>query len=97
MENETDFVVNSVQVAPECITKFNELKLGKSLKYIIFKLADDNKEIVVEDTSESKDWDEFRNKLVNAKSKNKMGKESKGPRYAVYDFEYDLASGEGSR
>jgi len=88
---------SGVQVAPECITKFNELKLGKSLKYIIFKLADDNKEIVVEDTSESKDWDEFRNKLVNAKSKNKMGKESKGPRYAVYDFEYDLASGEGSR
>jgi len=88
---------SGVQVAPECITKFNELKLGKSLKYIIFKLADDNKEIVVEDTSDSKDWDEFRNKLVNAKSKNKMGKESKGPRYAVYDFEYDLASGEGSR
>jgi hypothetical protein len=52
---------------------------------------------VVEDSSENKDWDEFRNKLVNATSKNKMGKVSKGPRYAVYDFEYDLASGEGSR
>jgi Cofilin/tropomyosin-type actin-binding protein len=95
--NNTDTVADSVQVAPECITKFNELKLGKSIKYIIFKLSDDNKEIVVEDTSDNKDWDEFRNKLVNAKSKNKMGKESKGPRYAVYDFEYDLASGEGSR
>jgi len=77
--------------------KFNELKLGKSIKYIIFKLSDDNKEIVVEDASENKDWDEFREKLVCAKSKNKMGKETKGPRYAVYDFEYDLASGEGSR
>jgi hypothetical protein len=52
---------------------------------------------VVEEASENKDWDEFREKLVNAKSKNKMGKETKGPRYAVYDFEYELASGEGSR
>jgi len=87
---------SGVQVAPECITKFNELKLGKSIKYIIYKLSDDNKEIVVEETSENKDWDEFRNKLVSAKSKVR-GKETKGPRYAVYDFEYDLASGEGSR
>jgi hypothetical protein len=87
----------SVQVAPECITKFNELKLGKTIKYIIFKLSDDNKEIVVEEASENKDWDTFREKLVTAKSKNKMGKETKGPRYAVYDFEYELASGEGSR
>jgi hypothetical protein len=52
---------------------------------------------VVEEASENKDWDTFREKLVTAKSKNKMGKETKGPRYAVYDFEYDLASGEGSR
>lgn len=52
---------------------------------------------MVEEASENKDWDEFREKLVNAKSKNKMGKETKGPRYAVYDFEYELASGEGSR
>jgi hypothetical protein len=87
----------SVQVAPECITKFNELKLGKTIKYIIFKLSDDNKEIVVEEASENKDWDTFREKLVTAKSKNKMGKETKGPRYAVYDFAYELASGEGSR
>src|SRR5438045_7274821 len=93
----TNVVAYSVPVAPECITKFNELKLGKSLKYIIYKLSDDNKEIVVEETSESKDWDEFREKLINAKSKNKLGKETRGPRYAVYDFEYDLASGEGSR
>jgi hypothetical protein len=52
---------------------------------------------VVEEASENKDWDTFREKLVTAKSKNKMGKETKGPRYAVYDFEYELASGEGSR
>jgi len=88
---------SGVSVSPECITKFNELKLGKSIKYIIYKLSDDAKEIVVEETSEQADWDAFREKLINAKSKNRAGKEVKGPRYAVYDFAYDLASGEGSR
>lgn len=87
----------SVQVSQECVSKFNELKLGKSIKYIIYKLSDDNKEIVVEDTSEDADWDGFREKLINAKSKTKSGALTKGPRYAVYDFAYDLSSGEGSR
>jgi Cofilin/tropomyosin-type actin-binding protein len=77
--------------------KYNGLKIGKTYKYIIFKLSDDNKSIVVEGASANDDWEEFREKLVNARSKNKMGKEGKGPRYAVYDFEYDLDSGEGSR
>lgn len=86
-----------VQVAPECITKFNELKLGKSLKYIIYALSDDYKSIIVEDTSSEADWDAFREKLINAKSKTKSGAMTKGPRYAVYDFNYDLASGEGQR
>lgn len=71
--------------------------MGKSIKYIVYKLSDDFKSIEVETTSEVADWDAFREHLVNAKTKNKMGKEGKGPRYAVYDFHYDLASGEGSR
>lgn len=81
-------------MSPECVSAFNELKLGKNTKYIIFKLSDDYKEIVVEEKSADKDWDNFREKLVNAKSTHR-GKESKGPRYAVYDFEYD--TGEGKR
>jgi hypothetical protein len=95
--NLADVDCNSVQVSPECISKFNELKLGKSVKYIIYKLSDDYKQIVVEEASENPDWDVFREKLINAKSKGMGGKEVKGPRYAVYDFSYDLASGEGSR
>lgn len=85
-----------VTIAPECITKYNELKLGKEIKYIIYKLSDDYKEIVVEDYSSDKDWETFQNKLLNAKASHK-GKEGKGPRYAVYDFEFELASGEGMR
>ncbi|KAK1761170.1 cofilin [Echria macrotheca] len=85
-------------VSPECITAYNDLKLNKKYKYVIFKLSDDNKEIVVDSTSEDgPSYEDFREKLVNAKTKSKTGAVGKGPRYAVYDFEYQLASGEGIR
>ncbi|KAI3320685.1 cofilin/tropomyosin-type actin-binding protein [Xylariaceae sp. AK1471] len=84
-------------VSQECITAFNELKLSKKYKYIIFKLSDDNRQIVVEEASPDKDWENFRQKLVSATTKSKTGAVTKGPRYAVYDFEYNLASGEGLR
>ncbi|PNY28828.1 Actin cross-linking [Tolypocladium capitatum] len=94
---------------PECITTYNELKLSKKFKYIIYKLSDDNKQIVVEEASPDKDWENFREKLINATAKSKtrlrrearltgrQGAVGKGPRYAVYDFEYNLASGDGVR
>ncbi|WYZ36568.1 hypothetical protein EsH8_II_000074 [Colletotrichum jinshuiense] len=84
-------------VAQECITTYNDLKLQKKYKYIIYKLSDDNKEIVVEEASADADWDNFRQKLISATTKSKSGAVGKGPRYAVYDVEYSLASGEGSR
>ena len=85
-----------VTVSPDCVNSYNELKLGKSIKYIIFKLSDDYKEIVVEDTSTDDNWENFQERLLNAKSSHK-GKEGKGPRYAVYDFQYELEGGEGTR
>ena len=88
--------LGSVSVSDECINAFNELKLGKKVKYIIYKLSDDNSEIVIEEKSDEADWEVFRSKLLNAKSKAK-GKEWAGPRYAVYDFEYDAPGGEGKR
>jgi len=88
---------SGVSVAPECITAFNDLKLSKKSKFIIYKLSDDYKQVAVEEASNDGDWEVFREKLVNAKSKGMGGKEVKGPRYAVYDFEYELSSGEGSR
>lgn len=88
---------SGVSLRPECVNSFNELKLGKELKYIIYKLSDDNKEIVVEETSNEKDWEVFRKALLSAKTKDKRGNEGAGPRYAVYDFNYEAASGEGQR
>ncbi|KAK4569784.1 cofilin [Recurvomyces mirabilis] len=91
---------SGVSVAPECIQTFNDLKLGKggnSPKWIIYKISDDSKEIVVEESSSDPDYSKFREKLLNAKSKNKRGEECIGARYAVFDIEYDAASGEGKR
>lgn len=85
-------------MAPDCITTFNELKLGKgTIKYIIYKMSDDYKEIVVEETGTDSDYEAFREKLLAAKSKTKQGKVGDGPRYAVYDFDYELEGGEGKR
>jgi hypothetical protein len=52
---------------------------------------------VVEETSTERDWAGFREKLLNAKSKDRKGKEGIGGRYAVFDVEYELESGEGTR
>lgn len=87
----------SVSVAPECIQAFNDLKLKRAYKFVIFKISDDWKEIVVEETSKDGDYEVFRNKLLNAKSKNKRGEEGIGGRYAVYDVEYEAAGGAGQR
>lgn len=62
---------NRATVSQECITAFNELKLNKKYKFIVYKLSDDYKEIVVEEASDDKDWEAFREKLINATSKSK--------------------------
>lgn len=88
---------DSITVHPDCVSVYNELKLGKgAVRYVIYKLSDDYKEIVVEEQSGKDDYEAFREKLVNAKSM-RGGKESRGPRYAVYDFEFELQGGEGKR
>ncbi|KAF2404623.1 hypothetical protein EJ06DRAFT_526705 [Trichodelitschia bisporula] len=88
---------SGVSVAPECVQAFNELKLGKNTKWIIYKISDDWKQIVVEETSTDPDYEVFRQKLLDAKSKDRRGKEGIGGRYAVYDVQYELESGEGTR
>lgn len=52
---------------------------------------------MVEETSKEADYPTFREKLINAKSKDRKGNEGIGGRYAVFDVEYDLESGEGKR
>jgi cofilin len=65
---------------------------GKT-KFIIYKISDDRKSIVVEEVSSDPDYEVFRSKLENARD----GQGNPAPRYAVYDVEYELAGGEGKR
>ncbi|CAO3597387.1 unnamed protein product [Absidia cylindrospora] len=76
---------SGVAVNSECMELFQELKLRKKYKYIVFKLTDDFKEIVVEKTAEAAEYDEFLGTLPVDE-----------PRYAVYDFDYEKP-GEGQR
>lgn len=76
---------SGVGVNPQCLETYQQLKLGKKIKYIIFTLSPDNKEIIVAKQSESHNYDEFLADLPEAE-----------PRWAVYDFEYEK-EGAGKR
>ena len=86
--------MNRVSINPECITAFNELRLGRGkTKFIIFKIADNRREIVVDEASQEPDYEVFRTKLEEARD----AKGNPAPRYAVYDVEFELEGGEGKR
>lgn len=78
--------LTSVAVNDSCLSAFNELKLGKAHKFVIFSINDAKTEIIVAKSSKSDSYDEFIGELPENDC-----------RYAVYDFEYDTASGEGKR
>ncbi|KAH8147228.1 uncharacterized protein LAJ45_08706 [Morchella importuna] len=77
---------SGVGLDKECIPTFEELKLGKKIKYIIYKLSPDNKTIVVDKSSTDCDYETFIGDLPETEC-----------RYAIYDFEYELEGGEGTR
>ncbi|KAI8968539.1 hypothetical protein BDF20DRAFT_896944 [Mycotypha africana] len=76
---------SGVAVNDQCLEVFEELKLRKKYKYIIFKLSDDNKEIVIEKSSTNGEYQEFLDELPPSE-----------PRYAVFDFEFEKGA-EGKR
>jgi cofilin len=89
-----DTLQRSLSVNPDCVSKFNELKLGRGgPKYIIYKISDDQKEVVVDEVGNEPDYDTFREKLIAKKEAN--GKDR--PSYAIYDVEFELEGGEGKR
>ncbi|CAO3680054.1 unnamed protein product [Umbelopsis ramanniana] len=76
---------SGVAVNEKCLEVFQELKLRHKYKFIIFKLSDDNREIIVENAAETGEYDTFVSQLPEDE-----------PRYAIYDFEYEKP-GEGLR
>lgn len=67
--------------------------MSRKVKYVIYKISDDMKQIVVEEKSEDPDYEVFRKSLSSARD----AKDNPAPRYATYDVEYDLGGGEGKR
>ncbi|WXC45450.1 hypothetical protein SNK03_005152 [Fusarium graminearum] len=80
---------NSVSVDQDCIIAANALRFSKGpdkIKFIIFKITDDEQNVVVEETSSETDYEVFRQKLLSGVDKTG----NPAPRYAVYDVDYDL-------
>lgn len=100
-------ILDRVKVEETCIKSFNELKLDKKYRYIIYKLSDDNRNIEIDELGEDQKgedeqgdedkWEVFRQKLEAAGKTGPDGEGSKMPRYAVYDFQYTLSAQEGRR
>jgi cofilin len=77
---------SGVGVNPTCIETFQELKLRKKAKYIIFTLNRENTEIVVDKTSASQSYEEFLADLPETEC-----------RWAVYDFEFEKQEGKRNK
>ncbi|KAG0207440.1 cofilin [Mortierella sp. GBA30] len=77
---------SGVSVDKACLDAFQDLKLGKKLKYIIYKLAEDNKSIVVAKQATTGTYDEFLTELP-----------ANDCRWAVYDFDYKIADGDRNK
>lgn len=74
---------SGVGVSSECLDAFQELKLGKKSKYIVFTLNKSVTEIVVEKKgAPTSTYDDFLADLPEAEC-----------RWAVYDFDYEKEDG----
>lgn len=69
----------------DCLEQFQNLKLGKKLKWIVYAISKDGKSIVVEKTSANGDYDEFVSHMP-----------AEDCRWAVYDLEFEKGD-EGKR
>jgi len=78
---------SGIAINDDCVTKFNELKLSKNTRYIVFKVSDDKSSIVVESSAPlSANYADFLKVLPE-----------KDCRFAVYDFEWDHTDGKRSK
>jgi len=75
-------MASGVSVANECLEAYQEIKIGKQHRYLIYKLSDDLKEVIVAKKAEKTEtYDDFV-ECVKGYGENCL--------YAVFDFEYTL-------
>lgn len=77
---------NSVPISDESLGAFNDLKLRKRHKFIIYSLNSQLTEIVVQETSSDHSYEKFLEFFPENECK-----------YAVYDLEFEIGHGEGKR
>jgi len=75
-------MASGVTVNPDCLTRYQELKLKKAHKYILFTLSKDFTEVVVEKTSDAQSYEDFISDLPETEC-----------RWAIYDFEFEKEGG----
>jgi len=81
-------MASGVSVNPECVTSYNNVKLGHKHRYLIYALTPDLKQIVVlKEAPPSATFDNFVEELKEAEDKREC-------RYGVYDAEYKLKDGQ---
>ncbi|MEU7148693.1 actin depolymerization factor/cofilin-like domain-containing protein [Streptomyces sp. NPDC045456] len=78
-------MASGIAVNDGCLQAFQEMKLDKRHKYVVFNLNRDNTEIIVEKVSTSTDYDDFIADLPETEC-----------RWAVYNFEFEK-EGAGKR
>ncbi|KAJ8309054.1 hypothetical protein KUTeg_013928 [Tegillarca granosa] len=73
---------SGVAVLDECVEAFQEIKLGHKWQYIIYRLSEDLKKIIVDEKGQlGKTFDDFVNKLLEAEQKGQC-------RYGVFDVKF---------
>ena len=78
---------SGVAVSEDVLAKFQELKLGHSLRFATFRLSDDHSQVIVDKTAPpSANYNDF-----------VKGLPANDCRYAVYDFEYEAEGGQRNK
>ncbi|CAG8592676.1 7331_t:CDS:2 [Acaulospora morrowiae] len=77
-------MASGITVSDESLTTYKDLQLGKKHQYIIFKVSDDFKAIVVDKVGQK--GCDYEKEFLPSIPDNE-------PRYIVYDFAYDTEEG----
>ncbi|MFI1712048.1 actin-binding ADF family protein [Streptomyces litmocidini] len=79
---ESNVTVSTTAISTAAVEAYQDLKLKRSFRYIIFTLSEDFSEVVVEKTSASGGYNDFLEDLPEDEC-----------RFAVYDLEFEVEDG----
>jgi len=81
-------MASGVSVNQECVTAYNDIKLGHKFRYIVYALTDDLKEIrVLKTAAPTSTYDDYLEDMKEAEEKRQC-------RYGIYDAVYKLKDGQ---